>query len=117
LIRGFADLALFSGTCVATAAAFWARSSAPARRRGWFCIRGRLVNDAIAARFAGPAPNRGYFEQDIMAIGHDGKRFTAALPKSKRPGQVRAVDVTKKALRRLRGRRRVRSARAAPPAG
>jgi hypothetical protein len=37
-------------------------------------MRGRLVNDAIDARFAGPAPNRGYFEQDIMAIGQDGKR-------------------------------------------
>jgi hypothetical protein len=37
-------------------------------------MRGRLVNDAIDARFAGLAPNRGYFEQDIMAIGQDGKR-------------------------------------------
>jgi hypothetical protein len=67
-------------------------------------MRGRLVNDAIAARFAGPAPNRGYFEQDIMAIGQDGKRFTAALPKGKRPGQARAVAVTKKAPRGLSAR-------------
>jgi hypothetical protein len=37
-------------------------------------MRGRLVNDAIAARFAGPAPSRRYFAQDIMAIGQDGKR-------------------------------------------
>src|ERR1044071_3075156 len=55
MIRGLADLPLFSATCAATAEALWARSSAAARRRVWFCMRGKFVND-IVARFAGPAP-------------------------------------------------------------
>src|ERR1043166_5939369 len=54
MIRGLTDLPLFSATCAATAEALWARSSAAARRRGWFCIRGKFVND-IVARFAGPS--------------------------------------------------------------
>src|SRR5262249_52860364 len=86
MIRGLADFALFSAICVATAGAFWARSSAAARRRGWFCMRGKFVDGAIGARFA--TTTGGEPEQDIMTIGQGSKRFAAALPKSERPGLV-----------------------------
>jgi hypothetical protein len=39
-------------------------------------MRGKLVNDAIDARSAG-RHRTGDFQQDIMAIGRDGKRFRA----------------------------------------
>src|SRR5580700_3317024 len=94
MIRGLADLLVFSVGCGGPTAAFLA-SSAPARRRGWFCMRGRLGNDeamdALAAldRSIRPPPAPGYHGDRAtpQAVRHSVAEIPTARNRAPGPGR------------------------------